>query len=157
MNCRDTKHLLALHLGHDTHDREELRDVKEHLAGCQSCRIHAQRLKVSLNQLQHLDEGDTFEPVGSLWPEVESRLNQLSQRRAPAQRAWLPVVSVAAACLFAVGLWTAQPHSGAHDPALRSQPRQMIHTIPVLQGDPRRPAPRVDQPQPLPAGVPSNM
>jgi ferric-dicitrate binding protein FerR (iron transport regulator) len=130
MKCREAKQEMALHLGHDGTDQRPWEEVRRHVAACPDCRAHYARLKEALLVLERSDAPDTYETRGSLWPQLSARLDAPApQPRGRRPGRWLPLASVAAACLLFVSVWTYSPAPplDAQHPGVG---RQTISTLP---------------------------
>lgn len=110
MKCREVKRELALYLGHDGTSPSRWEQVRRHLSVCGDCRAHAARLKETLAVVERAEAPSTYEIQGSVWPELQARLDNPRPARDPRRFSnWIPLASVAVACLLFVTVWTASP------------------------------------------------
>lgn len=115
---------MALHVGQDVDGGSagggSAAELRQHIAGCPSCRQHW----YGLQQSQRALRSPQTEVVsrGSLWPGISARL---PARREPSFNGWIPALAMAAACLAVFAL-SANPSA---EP-VRDRP-----PIPVLQVD----------------------
>lgn len=157
MKCREVRREIALQLGHDSQDRDRWEEARLHLAQCPGCRVHMQRIKTALACVEQANTSGTYETRDSVWPELESRLSGSGRRGANSFRPWMPLVSVAAACLLFVGVWISAPPpgSGIEGPVNGRSMIPVLPEFPAQHSDVRRraqppederPSDHVDQP-----------
>lgn len=140
MKCGDVKRELALRFGNDSDNPGVWDEVRRHVSGCAACRVHYRRLKESMAVLEQADPPATYEVRGSLWPEIEKRLDLPRRPQGDGiGRSWLPMLSVAVACLLFVSVWVGGPIQDVRGPVMEKQ------MIPLAwPGEPRAPQPNVE-------------
>ena len=121
LNCRRTRHELALSGGNDNYVEERPSPrTQRHLAVCPRCREtwqglrHSQRVleRVSVSPVeekQPTESAGVFGPDrSSIWPDVARQLRVIDEEAAaPNWRGWLPAGALAAACLAIIVVATA--------------------------------------------------
>ena len=110
MNCHDAKLLMALHVGRDDADVSEWEQVRRHAAVCHDCRAHYKGLKKAMAVLEESDVESTYEVPESLWPEIESRLdNVMAVKNSNRTQPWVPFLSFSVACMLFLMVAAYQP------------------------------------------------
>ena len=110
MNCQDAKRLMALHIGQDDADVSDWEQVRRHAVMCIDCRKHYRGLKQSMTVLETADVESTYEVRESLWPEIESRLeNGVASNQPNRSKPWAPVISFTVACVLFMMVAAYQP------------------------------------------------
>ena len=146
MTCKQFRTDIALWVGNDLEDGQELR-VERHVASCPQCREYAHEIKSSLHALQKPAVPDVG---GSLWPRLSARIASLdSDRRRERFNGWLPAVTVVAASITIITLLEMQEPArtagnGFIDVSPIAYPSEPPAFIPPQQ------APRLDLLQRLP-------
>ncbi|SFI07841.1 hypothetical protein [Planctomicrobium piriforme] len=131
MKCREAKREIALHLGHDQCEKFAWEEVRRHVAACADCREQYRQLKTALAVIEKSEAPASYEVRNSLWPELEARLDApRAKSDLKSSKAWVPLVSVAAACLLflTVHLTAPAPQGQPLPPAPVN--RQMMSPIP---------------------------
>ena|SRR5579863_9631312 len=119
LNCRKTRHELALSAGNDFEERPSLR-TQRHLAVCPRCRETWQGLRNAQRVLERVSVAPAPEEQpaassglcgserSSIWPDVARQLRVIDgEAGAPNWRGWLPAGALAAACLAVIVVATA--------------------------------------------------
>lgn len=110
MNCQDAKRLMALHIGQDDADVSDWESVRRHASLCLDCRKHYRGLKQTMSVLENADTESTYEVRDSLWPEIESRLDQSkTARHSRSARNWTPLISFTVASVLFLMVAAFQP------------------------------------------------
>ncbi len=142
-----TKLQIALLAGDDL-EGAEAGETRGQVESCPDCRRHWTRVRGCLDVLHRTDSG--VRPAGSLWPAIEDRLLATSQPLRPRRsRAWIPVFSIAAACLaVALAATTDRPgsvDSWSGDAATASAGGRAVTSVRFEESEPRRDASRAEE------------
>lgn len=110
MKCREAKQEIALYLGNDGSDRARWEQVRHHVSGCISCRVHYGRLKKALRALDQSDTTPTYESQDSLWPGLQQQLQAMPVRKRPRNiQNWMPLAGVTVACVLMMSFLVTMP------------------------------------------------
>lgn len=147
IHCSDLRIDLALYAGGDLNDPAQVLRVRQHAAHCPACARQVKQIRRSLSLLKTAPEPETYDSTTSVWGALSRQIRETPKvtlmQRVSNWQAWVPVASIAAACLvvaFAMTNGTTRSPTGELIP-------EGILTLPKFpQAEPTEPPKNPTQP-----------